>query len=345
VALSGHRGWVNLALFSPDGNLVLTSSEKGDARVWRRDDQGTWSEVELRGHLGRLTSASFSPDSAKIVIGTVEGAVQVWDHRTDHSWFTLAPLKQPDGWPITAALFAPDGGRIAIVSANGIVSLLTHDASNRWHSNILFHPQGDLVSVDSGSWSRDGTSLLTVAANDTVRVGVIQRHTWAPATLTQNVGAYPSAAFSPDGTRIVTCGDALRVWSSGDDGAWSNVTLQGSCGGSPSFSPDGTHLISSGTFSPDGNLLLTWSPVGANLWNVRWLMGPEDWRKTEPLSLPETICREKLHGSWTTAEDPKTGRTVDRITERLLTADDIKAAPILSGHEGEDVCAPFLMRP
>lgn len=28
-----------------------------------------------------------------------------------------------------------------------------------------------------------------------------------------------------------------------------------------------------------------------------------------------------------------------RIAERLLTADDIQAAPILAGREGEDVCA------
>jgi hypothetical protein len=67
-----------------------------------------------------------------------------------------------------------------------------------------------------------------------------------------------------------------------------------------------------------------------------------DWAKTEPLSLPETVCREKLRGSWVTIKDPKTGHNVERIAERLLTADDIKAAPILAGREGEDVCAPFL---
>ena len=37
-----------------------------------------------------------------------------------------------------------------------------------------------------------------------------------------------------------------------------------------------------------------------------------------------------------------TEAAVEHIAERLLTADDIKAAPILNGREGEDVCAPFL---
>jgi hypothetical protein len=71
-------------------------------------------------------------------------------------------------------------------------------------------------------------------------------------------------------------------------------------------------------------------------------MGHDDWAKAEPLSLPETVCREKLHGSLTTIRDRKTSRNVERFAESLLTADDIKAAPILAGREGEDVCGPFL---
>jgi hypothetical protein len=47
-------------------------------------------------------------------------------------------------------------------------------------------------------------------------------------------------------------------------------------------------------------------------------------------------------GSWVAVKDPKTGRPTERIAERLLTADDIKAAPSLAGRKGEAVCAPFL---
>lgn len=72
----------------------------------------------------------------------------------------------------------------------------------------------------------------------------------------------------------------------------------------------------------------------AEFWEAR--------KPSQPLSLPETVCREKLHGSLVTVKDPNTGRKVERIAERLLTSDDIKAAPILAGREGEDVCASFL---
>ncbi|HBL26326.1 MAG TPA: hypothetical protein DD490_05770 [Acidobacteria bacterium] len=147
--------------------------------------------------------------------------------------------------------------------------------------------------------------------------------------------AVASASFSPDGARIVTASydNTARLWSRGEDGAWTSVALEGhqSRVNSASFSPDGTRIV---TGSDDHT---------ARVWDVGWLMGPGDWAKNEPLSLPETVCREKLHGLWVTVKDPKTGRNVERIAERLLTAGDIQAAPILGpDREGEDVCEPFL---
>jgi hypothetical protein len=122
------------------------------------------------------------------------------------------------------------------------------------------------------------------------------------------------------------------VWSRGEGGAWTSVALEGH-----------QDPVNSAAFSPDGACVVTASDDGtARIWNVHWMMGPSYWAKTEPLSLPETVCRKKLHGSWTIVRDPKTGRNFERIAERLLTAEDIKAAHILAGREGEDVCAPFL---
>jgi WD40 repeat protein len=41
VRLEGHSSGVNSALFSPDGQRILTASEDGTARVWR-----TYPDVE-----------------------------------------------------------------------------------------------------------------------------------------------------------------------------------------------------------------------------------------------------------------------------------------------------------
>ena len=157
---------------------------------------------------------------------------------------------------------------------------------------------------------------------------------WNSVTIQGHQEFVTSAAFSPDGDRIVTAaeGNTARVWSRGQDGTWYSVTLQGHQRGltSAAFSPDGARIV---TASRDNT---------ARVWDVRWLMGRGDWAKAEPLSLPETVCREKLRGSWVTVKDPKTGRDVQRIAARLLTPADIQAAPILAGREGEDVCAPFV---
>jgi WD40 repeat protein len=178
--------------------------------------------------------------------------------------------------------------------------------------------------------------IVTASNDETARVWSRgEDGTWNSVAL-DHQGPVFSATFSPDGACIATSGQngtarVWRVWREGEDNAWTSVAFEGfpSGGTSPSFSPDGTQIV-------------TTSYGTARIRNVRWLMGPGDWAKNEPLSLPETVCREKLHGSWTTVKDLKTGRYVERIAERLLTAEDIQAAPILAGREGEDVCAPFL---
>ena len=186
----------------------------------------------------------------------------------------------------------------------------------------------------SAAFSLDGDRIVTASQDKTARVWTRGLDgSWNSVVLQGHGGWVSSAAFSPDGGRIVTASQdqTARVWSRGLDGSWNSVPLQGHRG-----------FVRSAVFSPDGGRIVTASDQTARVWDVRWLMGPGDWAKAEPLSLPETVCREKLQGSWVTAEDPKTGRNVQRIAARLLTPADVQAAPLLAGREGEDVCAPFV---
>ncbi|HYU34445.1 MAG TPA: TIR domain-containing protein [Thermoanaerobaculia bacterium] len=333
VALEGHQWEVVSASFSPDGARIVTASEDRTARVWSRGDDGAWAGIALVGHRDTVSSASFSLDGAHIVTASADDTARVWSLGEDGAWASVALEGHKD--PVKSASFSPDGARIFTVAVGGSARVWNRGKDGSWSSVAL---EGHQEEVSRWSFSPDGSHIVSPYWGKTALVSSRGKGgARTSVVLEGHQASVNSAAFSPDGTRIVTASDdeTARVWSHGEGGGWTSVALEGHQSSviSASFSPDGARIVTA-----------SWDKT-ARVWNIRWLMGPGDWAKTEPLSLPETVCREKLRGSWTTVKDPETGRPTERIAVRLLTADDIEAAPILSGREGEDVCAPFLEPP
>ncbi len=74
---SGHSDIVTSVAFSPDGQLVLTSSPDTTARLW---DTQTGAELRrFSGNSSAIISAAFSPDSRYVLTGSADGAVRLRD--------------------------------------------------------------------------------------------------------------------------------------------------------------------------------------------------------------------------------------------------------------------------
>jgi WD40 repeat protein len=71
-------GSVASVTWSPDGTLLATATESGDAVVWIWDAANGRELHVLEGHTDRVKSVSWSPDGARLATGGEDGTVRVW---------------------------------------------------------------------------------------------------------------------------------------------------------------------------------------------------------------------------------------------------------------------------
>lgn len=74
---NAHKGSVNSACYSPNGDYIVTASDDSIVKVWNADDG---IEVfSFIGHHGKVLHAEFSPDNRYIVSSSDDGTIRIWD--------------------------------------------------------------------------------------------------------------------------------------------------------------------------------------------------------------------------------------------------------------------------
>jgi WD40 repeat protein len=77
--LKGHTRWVCWLAFSPDGQLLASTSSDQTIRLW---DTATWTPSGVfRGHGDEVETVAFSPDGKLLASGCKDGAVLLWNTR------------------------------------------------------------------------------------------------------------------------------------------------------------------------------------------------------------------------------------------------------------------------
>jgi len=229
VTLSKHTDAVSSAVFSPDGERILTASYDQTARVW---DLSGKQLGTLQGHTEIVNSAVFSPDGQRILTASADHTARVWNL----SGKELATLQGHTG-VVLSAVFSPDGQRILTASYDQTARVW--DLSGKQ----LMTLKGHTAAVNSAVFSPDGQRILTASDDNTARVWDLSGKQLA--TLQGHTAEVWSAVFSPDGQRILTASydQTARVW---DLSGKQLATLQGH-----------TDAVNSAVFSPDGQRILT----------------------------------------------------------------------------------------
>ncbi|WP_199249993.1 tetratricopeptide repeat protein [[Phormidium] sp. ETS-05] len=277
-----HQDSVLNAHFSPDGQLIITTSSDNTARLW--DSRGKLVAI-LTGHRGPVKSASFSPDGKRIVTASDDKTARIWDTTGKE----LAPLIGHQS-AVISTNFSPDGHHIVTASSDNTARVWNR--SGQLVATLIGHQS----AVISTNFSPDGRHIVTASLDNTARVWDITGQ--EIATLTGHRGWVNRASFSPDGHHIVTASldNTARVW---DITGQEVAQLTGHRGRvfTANFSPDGKHIVTassdktariwettgklvaqlsghqgsvnSATFSPDGKRIVTASDDNtARIWET-----------------------------------------------------------------------------
>jgi WD40 repeat protein len=214
ATLTGHEGPVRSVGFSPDGRLIVTSSNDRTARIWASE---TYQQIAvLQGDdfpsNASVNSAAFNPDGSRIVT-TQWKTVRIWDVATRAKIATL----RYDEFVNTAA-FSPDGRRIAV---GGDESVRVYDAEdNREVAVLLGHrtkdnpgPNHRYAGAGVVSFSPDDRFVATASWDETVRIWNLEPERRVP-TLVGHDDLITSVAFSSDGRRVLTGSrdKTARIW-------------------------------------------------------------------------------------------------------------------------------------
>jgi WD40 repeat protein len=347
ASLAGHRDSVATASFSPNGCFVVTGSDDATARVW---DPGTCDRLQvLTRHSGGVLSAAFSADGRVIVSAGADGRVRLTSAATgaqlrvvrqagllsaalSHAGRRLvttasdAPVRI---WDISngrvvrafrhrgasSASFSPDDSLLATAGRDGkariwrtstghLVAVLRQGRPGD-ETSAVFGPGGATVATTG---FRDGTARIWDASNGRL-----------VHTLHTHQGSVVSAAFSPDGSTVVTAGGdgTARLWSTAT-GKRLHV-LRGH-----------TASLTGAVFSPAGTLLVTAGRDNdARLWDVRTGRDRAVLRQFSPV----TAASFSPDGRWILTAGATTAILWQTATGRLfayLRGHSLRVVPVIT---------------
>ncbi len=243
--LSGHAAGVLNAVFSPDGEVVLTASQDHTARTWGAQD-GKLLKAYAEGHRFLTANAAFFDNNRHLLTAAMDNTVRKWDLASgtqidvlentggsailalshNQKWLltggkpkeaTLwdlerkAPLQTFGGHrqDVTALAFSPDDSLVATCDISGRVQMFRTETGERlWRNDVHSAP------INACLFTPDGQRLLTASSDDTV--GQLDVGTGQDLFRDALAHGAPvlSMAITPDGRWLITAADdgKVRVW-------------------------------------------------------------------------------------------------------------------------------------
>lgn len=237
-------GSVIALAFSPDGQTLVTSDDRGWVYLWRVAD--STQLLSFQAHSEWIFGLAFSPDGKTLVTGSLDRTLKRWDSQTGHCLQTI----QVHTGGISAVAFSADGTRWASSSSDQTINLFSESGE---HLQTLTGHR-DIVRTIAFGKSCDRLLLASGSFDQTIRIWDVQAGTCLKVL--PDSCAVLSLTWLPNfGLSEGDRSDSFQLASGGDDGAiklwdWQAATtwfsLEGHRDGiwSLAASPDGRTLTS-----------------------------------------------------------------------------------------------------
>jgi RNA polymerase sigma factor (sigma-70 family) len=207
-----HR-WTNpfpmamSAAFSPNGKRVAIGGARWGLALW---DVETGKEVRRLSPHGGVARIAFSPDGKTLATASPGGAIRLWDAATGE---LLPASADPDVQSIDFLRFSADGKRL--FGSSG--ACLIWDPSTGRELQRLADPEAwDFKhATDQHYLALSPDESLLAVAHPEESIVLVDATTRKQRRVLKGGDRWVyRLAFTPDGRRLVTCGDEkkLRVW-------------------------------------------------------------------------------------------------------------------------------------
>ena len=261
---------VRHAEFSPDSKRVVTTSDRGTARVW--DAETGEAVTKPMKHEGPVLRAAFSPDGKRLITGSVDRTAGIWDaetggliHRLDH------------GAPVWFVAFSPWGGRVTTIDAE--------DHTRVWDAKTGAAVTERTKVGSIKAVSRTGRYVLTESEGEKVELWDVDKAT-VSATLGRKIRISRAAFVGDERTVALTgIGKSTDPDAKGDEPSSGMWVWDGTSDGPPMWL-DGETDVMDLTSSGDGARLAVAGRSSVSLWARRAGMKGQpyvrawEWRPT-----------------------------------------------------------------
>ena len=232
VVLLGHNDALTSIEFSPNNDLVVSSSSDGTVRLWKTADG---SEVQqFSGHEAPVLSATFAPDGTQIASGGEDRRILLWsvEPNANRAQRVEDVLRQLRGESIPKQSFQ------------------------------LF--EGHKGTVQEVSFSLDGKKIVSSANDNEV-------HIWSVPPKSKSQPSNPIQRLRGHGGWVRACrfsADGTQVLSGSDDRSWKTWRLDSYR--EKQFLRDESLPILDARYSPSGDVIATAHADGTvGLWNPK----------------------------------------------------------------------------